>query len=498
MLRKSLLALSLFLAACPQTQVIPPPDPNHLPRLEGGKKDWTILVYMAADQDDLKPFAYMNLYEMESPLVAGEHTAGSTATTNLVVQLDTPGLTGLRRVEVKESAEPYNTALDQNYWKARAETDLRSKVVQVLDEPEHATAADAAQDLKSFLHWGVTTYPARHYMIVVWGHGRGFAAAQAANAAPNPGVLRGIAADQTQGNYLDTPLLRDTLSQVVREDLGGRPFDIYASDACLMQSVEVATELAPVARFIVGSAQIQPFSGLPYRQLLHALSSGRFADKDPAPQKPHDQAYELARILPSLAESSLRGDGLQARLTPDAKKSFTLSALRTSDVKNGLVPALYDVAQKLAATIDAQPVRGVELGTRIQRMPSFLGGATDIGYFLTRMRDTLFVNNYCRIDELGGEEVATCSDKPTTALLVSLGRAQQALSQAVVSTAYGDDYAPTTNPSRMAGFTAVSVWLPRSNRDYANRIKDFSTSTFYKSGPWSSFLSKIFDPQAAN
>ena len=91
-----------------------------------------------------------------------------------------------------------------------------------------------------------------------------------------------------------------------------------------------------------------------------------------------------------------------------------------------------------------------------------------------------------------------CVDRATTTLLVSILNAQQALGRSVISAAYGDEYAPATNPSRMNGFAAVSVWLPRTDRDYANRIKDFSTAAFYQSGPWASFLSKIFDPQAAN
>ena len=493
---KRLLISILLCQACANPQVLPDPDPRKIPTAT--EKDWTILVYMAADQKDLAPYAYMNLYEMESAFAGDARTAASTETTNLVVQLDTPGQTGLRRLRMVADAHPYDNTLSKTYFEGRRESDIASPVVQLLDEPAQQNAAQSARDLQNFLHWGVTTYPARHYMVIVWGHGRGFAPAQSPNAPANSETLRGIAADETQGTYLDTPLLRDTLQAVVHEDLGDRPFDIYASDACLMQSIEVAQELVGVSRFIVGSAQIQPFSGLPYRQLLHEINSGRFGMASGQSARNEDQAYLVARMLPALAAASLHGDGLQARLSAEATKSFTLSALRSIDVNERLAPALHDVGRKLDASLAVAPLRAVQLGTRIQRLPSFLGGATDIGYFLTRMRDTLFVNGWCRLADRDGEEVASCSDAPTTELLLSLGRAQQALAQSVVSAAYGDDYAPADNPSRMAGFAAVSVWLPRNDRDYANRIKDFSTSTFYKSGAWSSFFSRIFSPQAAN
>jgi hypothetical protein len=350
-------------------------------------------------------------------------------------------------------------------------------------------------------------------MVIVWGHGRGFAPRQSSDLTGEPraeapatpdtpsdsGVLRGIAADKTQHTYLDTPLLRDTLQAVVQEDLSGRPFDIYASDACLMQSIEVATELAGVARFIVGSAQIQPFTGLPYRQLLHELNSGRLQGQGDADA---DEAYLIARQLPALAADAMHGDGLPARLAPSAVKTFTLSALRSSELRNNLVPALHEVGRRLSASITAVPLRAVQLGQHIQNMPSFLGGATDIGYFLERLKDALLVSGSCHLDSRSGAEVIQCSDAPTTLLLGSLTRAQQALSATVISAAFGEDYLPPTDPTRMLGFAALSVYLPRSQRDYHNRIHDYATATFYQPsattdsqvGPWRDWLDKIFAP----
>jgi hypothetical protein len=439
---------------------------------------------MAADANDLAPYAYMNLYEMETALPRGPQNQAANQV-DVVVQLDTPGPSGLRRLRVRPSSEPYDSSLTLKYFESRRETDLRSPVLEVLPEPAEASSADSARDLQSFLHWGITTHPARHYMVVVWGHGRGFAPAEPPGWKPTPGVLpmRGLAADETQGTYLSTPLLRDALKTVVAEDLGGRPFDVYASDACVMQSIEVATELRGIARFIVGSAQIQPFTGLPYRAMLAELASGRFGLTDAEArllEKDADQAFLLARMLPGLMAATLRGDGLQARLTPDAVKSFTLSSLRASELATSLVPALHEVGSGLDASIAAAPQRRSKLGQRIERMPGFLGGATDLGFFLERMKATLLTSDLCRLAFDGSEETVQCGDRPTTQLYLAIGKAQAALHRALVSSAFGDDYLPESNPSRMAGFAGLSLWLPRSDRDYQNRIAGFSTSAFYQ------------------
>jgi hypothetical protein len=104
------------------------------------------------------------------------------------------------------------------------------------------------ESLRRFLAWGVASYPSSHYLVIVWGHGFGWHPARGRDSGSGLSDRRlltgGIAWDQSQGTVLDIPSLRAALDSVSREHLGGRPFDVYASDACLMQSLEVATELA--------------------------------------------------------------------------------------------------------------------------------------------------------------------------------------------------------------------------------------------------------------
>src|SRR5205823_4360611 len=110
----------------------------------------------------------------------------------------------------------------------------------------------------------------------------------------------------------------------------GRPVDVLLSDACLMQTVEVAAELAGTARFSVGSSQVQGYLGLPYRRVVQRLSGalgrpgagaagvGRLAFSSQALTAP-----ELARALPAVVAGAFR-EGTRAGGDADL---FTASAV---------------------------------------------------------------------------------------------------------------------------------------------------------------------------
>lgn len=90
----------------------------------------------------------------------------------------------------------------------------------------------------------------------------------------------GIAFRQSSNSWLDIPGLKYALDSFARKN---DVVDVYASDACLMQMLEVSYELSDSARFIVGSAQVQNFLGLPYRRIMYELNTGRFNGQEKKP-----------------------------------------------------------------------------------------------------------------------------------------------------------------------------------------------------------------------
>ncbi|MCM2324475.1 MAG: clostripain-related cysteine peptidase [Oligoflexia bacterium] len=442
-------------------------------------KDWTVLVYMAAD-NDLTPYALLDLYEMEAGYASGIQAAGSTLSTDLVVQLDTEGDRGLQRIHVFQSPEPYDPS---------GERGIHSPVVERLAEDPRQSES---RRFGEFLEWGIRNYPSRHYLVVVWGHGQGWTAARPRQPARSRYLSRsavgalgipvaekrfgGIALNGRSQDYLSIPELRKGLRSVSRKLLGGRPIDIYASDACLMQMAEVATELSDSVEYIVGSAQVQNYLGLPYRRLLHALNQGTAESTTPE---------RIARLIPKAFKASLAPNGLQGRLAPDGIKTVTMSAISASELRHQLLPTIDALGRRLSSYLREDPLRAIDLQFVLQEAPTVQGGAQEIGAFLTLLQ-ALVQEESSRNGGLSPE---------ASRLLDAITESRKALDRTVLAYATGTDYTRAETQLYLLGFRALTVWLPVSSEDYASRIGDFASAGFYRLAPgWAEWLRELYAP----
>ncbi len=199
------------LPAAPATAV-PQPTLTYNPALA----DWTVLVYMAAD-NTLQNQALRDLQEMAA--------AGSSTAVHVIVQLEQPG----------SSAARY------------ALPDL-SPVVEL-----ETQAMGRAQTLSDFLVWSRQNFPANRAALIIWNHGAGW---------------RGTAFDEEDN--LTLPELQTALQDALAQT-GQPPLDVIAFDACLMAQLEVFQTIQPFARYAVGSADLMPGEGWPYQALLAEL-----------------------------------------------------------------------------------------------------------------------------------------------------------------------------------------------------------------------------------
>ncbi|MCC7440373.1 MAG: hypothetical protein IT285_02000 [Bdellovibrionales bacterium] len=436
----------------------------------GCLKEWTMLVYMVASPD-LAPYAYWDLYEMEAGYRSGRVNAGSTLRTDLVVQFDGPDAEGIRRHHMFQSREPYSDAWDLSHFQTSTPASVESPVVETLPESGPLPPEAHEARFREFLRWGFANYPAKRTFVVVWGHGRGW---------------KGTAYEASQGGYLSIPALRRSLSSVSEELLEGRPIDVYAADSCLMQMVEVAAELAPAARFIVGSTQVQNFLGLPYRRLLFELNTGRFAGLAESLQV-RDEGYLLARMIPKVFRASFNG-GLQSRFAPQAIREITMSALSSSELNHLLLPALDQFGLALLAYLQEDPLRAADLQFVVERAPKFLGGAQDFGLFLGLLLQHL----YEEADWLPGSAFSPTAD----ALRQDLEELRQALERTVLEHARGTRYEDPSDPFFLPGwFRAVSLWLPVSESEYLSQAPSYRGSRLFQSSPaWEGWLKFLYAP----
>lgn len=207
-------------------------------------KKWTVLVYSAAD-NDLKAYMVDDVDEME--------TVGSDDVTDLVVQLDQGGKGGARRLHLQADPKP----------------GLTSPVVGELG----STNMSAPGTLAEFVEWGIRSYPAERYMLVISDHGDGW---------------KGAVQDDSHSGWMSLEDIRTGLA-AARERTGVR-LDVLGFDACNMAATEVAYQLRDEARLMIASEKTEAAEGWPYtpwlgKEALQALQKVLSAQVEGTPEE---------------------------------------------------------------------------------------------------------------------------------------------------------------------------------------------------------------------
>lgn len=206
-----------------------PPTPRPTATHNARLPEWTILVYMSGD-NNLEAAGLFNLNEMEA--------AGLTNQTQVVVQFD-------GRAGEWADVRRYQISRDQDTQQ------ISSELLESLGEKNMGDPAVLAD----FVQWGRENYPANHTALVLWGHGLGW---------------QGLAFDENPRDQLTLSELGRALAQSTAE--GAKPLDLIGWDACLMGQVEVYSTVTPYAHYAVGSEELTPGRGWPYRTWLSWLA----------------------------------------------------------------------------------------------------------------------------------------------------------------------------------------------------------------------------------
>ncbi|HQR29825.1 MAG TPA: clostripain-related cysteine peptidase [Anaeromyxobacteraceae bacterium] len=132
-----------------------------------------------------------------------------------------------------------------------------------IDDP--ALNMGSGVTLGEFLDWGVATYPARQYLVVLWDHGGG--------------VNGGVGLDEvTNGSILSVPTIVETLNAVAQAR--EVEFELVGFDACFMATMEVASGLAANANYLVASEDVEQGTGWDWSAFLgyvrdHPTATGK-------------------------------------------------------------------------------------------------------------------------------------------------------------------------------------------------------------------------------
>lgn len=215
------------------------------------KYQWTILVYMQAD-NDLAPFAKNNIQSM-------------------------------KKVSYKD-----DVAVLVHWNKLYADTFSRFKIEHAKHREDSTSggipAKAVADGLIDAVRWAVTSYPAEHYMLVLWNHGTGILDHSLRHrygfisnlswleipGLPSP-LDRGILYSTAHNIYLNNHDLAECL-RVISDEILGRKIDIIGMDACLMAMLEVGYQIKDYANLFVSSQNVEAGMGWYYEELLRPLT----------------------------------------------------------------------------------------------------------------------------------------------------------------------------------------------------------------------------------
>jgi hypothetical protein len=280
--------------------------------------DWTILSFLAAD-NDLEKNAIFDINEMEA--------AGPAPNVNIIVQLDRP------QFGYNDGVNNWGEAVRIKIQKDNDRVKITSPVVMKLGS---SVNSGDPKTLADFIEWGVKNYPAQRYMLVLWSHGSGWktipydqmsraidssdkrrtknirnkylsslsgqpeyyynslAVNKSATFARTPsaggnsskkiktgrGFINFDDSDWTRSiSYDDTSRSAITLNELSGAIKRGaaaaglnQGFDIIWFDACLMSMIEVATELEGAAKYMIASEEVTPDFGWNHIKMVNAFN----------------------------------------------------------------------------------------------------------------------------------------------------------------------------------------------------------------------------------
>lgn len=411
--------------------------PKSTPVPDSPDQTWLVMLYLAGD-NNLEEELFYDLNEAEF--------AGSSSQVHIVAQFD-------RYEGPNEDFQGDGdwTTTKRFYIEQDFDiTQINSPEIADLGEVDMSTP----QALADFLSWAMTSYPADRTVLIMSNHGSGW--------------LGGWQDDGTEGNMYPNDL-RTGLQQGLTA-AGVDRLDMIGFDACLMAQMEIASTVAPYARYMVASEEYELGYGWAYAAFLNALS-----------QNPGMSPANLSeKIVDSfIAEDIAFGDVERAAGEIESQlQTQTLSAIDL-DAYPALVAAFNDLAYQIQY-IDQSSVASAR---------SYAQSYDNI--FEDESRQNQVPPSY--IDVAHFFQVLQSLQPDDPELNLAIDNLQTALQAAVIAEKHG---------SSVSGSGGISVFFPNSTLyswvgfEDSNYSYPQIASSFSEESLWDDFLSFHYTQQA--
>ncbi|MBI2263870.1 MAG: hypothetical protein HYU64_01650 [Armatimonadetes bacterium] len=315
-------------------------------------KDWTVLYYLAGNN---------NIADDMIKKMARLEQVGSTEQMDVVVQMGQPEsgpFPGTTRFHVEKNPNPVRVRPEPvpPIPLKEAPSKRKEPLPQIYSKPVmNLGPMDMSQPsaLQDFIEWGMKSYPAKHYFVVLMDHGYGFV---------------GTIDDAVTHRSMSFPELSRTLSNVSEKT--GKKLDVVGFDSCLIAQAEIADELAGTASYMVASEEVEYPLGWPEGNVMGALAkrlekgsvsarqAARLAVKETAkdPAIKTMSAVDLSRLKPlhraldRLAEALMKSELPKETLVKIVQETHNYCTVIPDETLCTDYRDLYDFARKLLSS----------------------------------------------------------------------------------------------------------------------------------------------------
>ena len=282
-----------------------PLAPDSTPVPDSPDQTWLVMLYMAGD-NNLEEELFFDFNEAER--------AGSSAQVQIVAQYD-------RYAGSEDDFQGDGNWTSTKRFYIQQDSDMsRIASTEIADLGE--VDMSRSESLSDFISWAMTNYPSDRHVLIMSDHGSGW--------------LGGWNDDDTGGNMFPGDLSAGLQNGLWAANVDR--LDLIGFDACLMSQIEIASTVAPYARYMVASEEYEHGIGWAYASFLNALSTN-----------PEMSTQSLAQ---NIVDSFITDDIVFYDI-PDAEQEInrlletqTLAAIDLDQYGN-LTAALNDLAYKL-------------------------------------------------------------------------------------------------------------------------------------------------------
>lgn len=295
-------------------------------------REWTVLIYVATDDPEIRQGSIAGIHDIETlPELSSRDDVA------FVVQVDDSDEQGDPNYRYRlQSKKPTNDI--RIATSPIPENEIR-KLAPRFDAFRYGEKDSGnARTLYEFVDWATAAYPAKHYVLMLWGHSWGIGGVmQDFNFTGKP---------EETGTIIPNYLVAEGLKDLFKKNDGRFPnhkIDTIVFDSCIAGNTDVALEYADVADYLVFSALEVPFYSFRYdvvfRRFFTDLMKRQFSVEDSF----------LKPLIRDYAQGHVRGGkfaALEAESSP-----VQMMAIRTKALPQ-VERALTELAQALTAIPD--------------------------------------------------------------------------------------------------------------------------------------------------